>query len=58
VVEEVAKEYRGRLKVGRVNVAESLQVSSPVGIRSLPTLVLFKDGKAFKKFRGVLPEIR
>jgi thioredoxin 1 len=58
VVEEVAKEYRGRIKVGRMNVAENLQVSSTFGIRSLPTLILFKDGEAFKKFAGVLPEIR
>ncbi|OGP89093.1 MAG: thioredoxin [Deltaproteobacteria bacterium RBG_16_48_10] len=58
VVEEVAKEYGGRIKVGRMNVAENLQVSSTFGVRSLPTLILFKDVKAFKKFAGILPEIR
>ena len=58
VVKEVAKEYRGRIKVGKMNVAENLQVSSTFGIRSLPTLILFKDGKAVKKVAGALPEIR
>jgi thioredoxin 1 len=58
VVEEVAKEYGGRIKVGKMNVVENFQVSSAIEIRSLPTLVLFKDGKAVKKVAGVLPEIR
>ena len=58
VVEEVAKEYGGRIKVGKMNVAENLQVSSIFGTRSLPTLILFKDGKAVKKVAGVLAEIR
>ena len=58
VLEEVAKEYRGRIKVGKANVAENLQVSSAFGIRSLPTLILFKDGRAVKKVVGAVPEIR
>lgn len=58
VVKEVAKEYGGRIKVGKMNVAENLQVSSTFRIRSLPTLILFKDGKAVKKIAGALPEIR
>jgi thioredoxin 1 len=58
VVKEVAKEYGGRIKVGEMNVAENLQGSSTFGIRSLPTLILFKDGKAVKKVAGALPEIR
>ena len=58
MVEEVAKEYGGRIKVGKMNVAENFQVSSTIEIRSLPTLILFKDGKAVKKVAGALPEIR
>ena len=58
VVKEVAKEYGDRIRVGKMNVAENLQVSSTFGIRSLPTLILFKDGKAVKKVAGALPEIR
>jgi len=58
MVEEVAKEYGGRIKVGKMNVAETFQVSSTIGIRSLPTLILFKDGKAVKKGCGGSSEIR
>ena len=57
-IDGMAREYEGRIKVGRVNVAENLQVSSTLGIRSLPTLILFKGGKPVKKIAGVLPEIR
>jgi thioredoxin 1 len=57
VIKEVAKEYRGRIKVGKMNVAENLQVSSTFGIRSLPTLILFKDGRAIKKVAGAFQEV-
>jgi thioredoxin 1 len=57
-VEEVAREYGSRMKVEKLNVAENLQVSSAFGIRSLPTLILFKDGKAVKKVAGAISEIR
>jgi len=58
VIEEIAKKYRGRIKVGKMNVAENLEVSSTLEIRSLPTLILFKDGKAVRKVAGAHPEIR
>ena len=58
VVEEVAKDYRGRIKVEKTNVVENLQASSAFGIRSIPTLILFKDGKAVKKVVGAVPEVR
>jgi thioredoxin 1 len=57
-VEEIARKYGGRIKVGKVNVAENLQVSSTFGVRSLPTLILFKDGKAANKVAGAPPEIK
>jgi len=41
-----------------MNASENLLVSSDFGIRSLPTLILFKDGKAVKKVEGALPEFR
>jgi len=45
VVEEIAKEYSGRLKVGKVNVDDNPVITSNYGIRSIPTLIFFKDGK-------------
>ena len=57
-VEEIAKGYAGRIRVGKMNVAENLQVSSTLEIRSLPTLILFREGKAVRKVAGAFPEVR
>jgi len=50
----MAKAGQGKIKVGNANVAKNLQVSSPYGITSLPTLILFKGGKALRKVTGGL----
>ena len=44
ILEEVAKEYGGRLKVTKINVDENQQVPARFGIRGIPTLILFKNG--------------
>lgn len=44
-LEELAKTYDGKIKVGKVNVDEELQLATKFGIASIPTLMLFKDGK-------------
>ena len=44
ILEEVAKEYDGRLKVTKINVDENQQVPARFGIRGIPTLMLFKNG--------------
>ena len=45
VVEEIAKEYDGKLKVGKLDVDNNPEVSMKFGIRSIPTLMVFKGGK-------------
>lgn len=47
VVEEIAKELGDSLKVCKANVDDSPETSAKYGIRSIPTLILFKDGAAF-----------
>jgi len=44
ILDEVAQEYDGRLKVAKMNVDENQQVPAKFGIRGIPTLMLFKNG--------------
>ena len=44
VLDEVAKEYEGRLKIAKINVDENQQVPAKFGVRGIPTLMLFKNG--------------
>jgi thioredoxin 1 len=52
VLEELAKEYDGRVKIVKLNVDDSPDTASEFGIRSIPTLILFKDGKVFEQTVG------
>jgi len=52
-LEELEKEWQGKIKVGKVNVDENSGLASRYGVMSIPTLVLFKNGKALKEWIGV-----
>jgi thioredoxin 1 len=52
IVEELAKEYEGKLKVGKLNVDENIQTSQTYGIMSIPSLLIFKEGKVVKTMIG------
>ena len=54
MLEELDDEMSGRLKIVKVNVDENQQVAGALGVRSIPTLVLFKDGKAVEGAIGAL----
>ncbi len=56
IVSQLADENHGKLKVGKINVDENQQAAAKHGIRSIPTLILFKDGKAVERFTGVKPK--
>jgi len=53
IVEELSEEYQGKLKVGKVNVEENQTIPRQYGIRSIPTLLIFKDGQVFSQIVGM-----
>lgn len=54
VIEEVAGDYEGRAKVAKVDVDANPQVSSQYGIRSIPTLLIFKNGTVVDQLVGAV----
>lgn len=54
VVEELAKEYIGKIKIGKVDVDENPKTATFYGIMSIPTLVFFKNGKVMEQVVGAL----
>ncbi|MBO5564698.1 MAG: thioredoxin [Lachnospiraceae bacterium] len=52
VVEEIAKEKEGIVKVGKINVDEEPDLAAQFGVASIPTLILFKDGEVADKTIG------
>jgi thioredoxin 1 len=58
IVEELAKEFSGKVKVTKLNVDENPGTPSQYGVRGIPTLILFKDGKVFDQIVGAVPKAR
>ena len=56
VVEEIAKQYQGKLKVCKMNVDEGRNTATSYGIMSIPTLSIFKDGQVMEQIVGALPK--
>ena len=56
IVEELAEEYDGRITVGKVNVDECQKTAVQYGVMSIPTIILFKDGKPFSNTVGFRPK--
>lgn len=56
IIERLAAEYDGRLKIGRVNVDQAPELATKYGIRSIPALILYKNGEAVDMLIGVQPE--
>ncbi len=56
IVEELATEYSGKVKVGKLDVDANPSISSQLGVMSIPTLILFKEGKPAQRVVGYLPK--
>ena len=56
VVEELAKDYAGKVKVGKLNTDDAPDIASKFGIRSIPTLLFFKNGAVVQQLVGAYPK--
>jgi len=56
VIEELSKEYNGRINVGKVNVDQNPDLSVNYGITSIPAILFIKDGKVVDKQIGAVPK--
>ena len=57
-VEELARQYKGKVKVAKMDVDEHQQVPQQYGIRSIPTLLLFKGGRVVDTIIGAVPRAK
>lgn len=56
VIEEISNDYEGSVKVGKVNVDENPQTTMKFSIRSIPTLIVFKNGEVAEQIIGAVPK--
>ena len=56
VIDEIAGEYDGRVKVGKVDVDSNQNTAMKYGVRSIPTLLIMKDGKVVNQIVGAVPK--
>ncbi len=56
VIEELASDFEGRARVGKINVDDYPDLAAEHGIRSIPSLLFFKDGEVVHRMSGVMPK--
>lgn len=56
IVEELAGEYQGKAKIGKVDVDNNPMIAGKFGIRSIPTLLIFKGGQVVDQIVGAVPK--
>lgn len=55
IIDDLSKKYEGKINIVKINIDDNKMVASQYGIMSIPTMVLFKDGKAIEKISGFHP---
>jgi thioredoxin 1 len=58
LIEDISETYKDRAVIAKINVDENQKAASAYGVRSIPTLILFKDGKIFDTIIGLVPKER
>ena len=58
MIDELATEYSGSVRVGKVNIDDNQQAAMQYGIEAIPTLIVFKGGKPVQRFQGIPAKAR
>jgi thioredoxin 1 len=58
IIEELAKEYEGKITVGKCDVEENEDLAAEFGIRNIPTILFIKDGQVVDKLVGAMPKAK
>ena len=56
IVEEFAKNYEGKVKIGKINVDEESDLAMRFGVQSIPSFIFIKDGKVIDRITGAMPK--
>jgi thioredoxin 1 len=56
ILEELAEEFAGKLRIAKVNIDDNEAIAAEYGIRAIPTMLLFKNGKLAEQIVGMLPK--
>ncbi len=56
IIDEVAGDYNGKVKIGKLNTDEEMDLAAQYHIMSIPTMMIFKDGKPVDKIMGAVPK--
>lgn len=56
IIEEIAKEFEGKIKIGKLNVSENMEIARRYGIRAVPTFIIFKNGQEIERIIGARPK--
>ncbi len=56
VLDELASQYDGKVRIGKLNVDQNQQLSMQFGVQSIPTFLLFKDGEVMDRMMGAMPK--
>jgi thioredoxin 1 len=58
IIEQLAREYTGKVVFGKVNIDENRMITQSFGIQSIPTMIIFKNGKAVDIVVGAIPKVQ
>lgn len=56
ILDEIAKDYDGRVRIGKVNVDNEIKTANEFGIQNIPTMIIFNQGKEVERIIGALPK--